>query len=703
MSGLHGAKGVRKGQRGFQMGKLRQRTYLFALLVVLAVFAGCKGESPTAPTAGGGGTPGGTPPPVGANITLSAANPSPAAGSSTAITATVTQGGNPVPAGTAVEFVTNFGTFRSTGQATAIVTTNAQGVAVVEITSAAGGTANVQAFVNNATASTRVTFGAAPVTPPTPNTAATITSIDPTSGGPEGGTTVTVRGTNFRAPIRVFFDLGGGDRREAFVVPNSITATSFQVISPAVNLGAGQTLEATVQAIIEQGTPNEQVVSSPLPFTYRRAQLTPSITTVSPDNGPFNGGTRITIFGDGFESPVQVSFSPDGTAWHQMQVVNVTFNQIIAITPNARDITADGSETLLGPVNLRVINITSATEATKTAVFRYVAKMAITTVRPLLGSSLGGTDVTIDGIGFDQPLQVFIGGVAAQVLRVSGSQILARTGALPSPCQSGGGSIQIINTNNGDSVDAAQSFQFIGVPPIITTVTSAGGFIPGSTATVTVQNPGVGLLGTANIRFLIGSTTVVPTPSVIAQGTGDVTFSVPIPLSGFDFPTVACTTAAATPGTQLGPLDVTLTFQNVTTGCSDSLPNGFRVNPPGPNPCLAPPTAVVNPAAPACAIAPPVASAGAVTSNATITISNAASARDLIVSSASIGTPITNATMTVSPTASTTIPAGGSQNYTVVVDPNCAVAPCAVTGSVVFSTNDPARSTISVCVTGNGT
>ena len=705
MSRIHGAEGVRKGQRGFQMGNLRQRKYLFTLLVLLAVFAGCKGESPTAPTAGGGGTPGGNPPPVNANITLTVANPTPAAGSSTAITATVTQGGNPVPAGTAVEFTTNLGTFRNSGLSTTIATTNAQGVAVVELTSSAGGTANVQVFVNNATASTRVTFGAAPITPVPPNTAATITGIDPTVGGPEGGTVITVRGTNFRAPIRVFFDLGGGDRREAFVVPNSITPTSFQVVAPSVNLGTGQTLEATIQAIIEAGTPNEQVLSSPLPFTYRRSQLTPAITTISPDNGPFNGGTRITIFGDGFEAPVQVSFSEDGTSWHQMQVVNVTFNQIIAITPNARDITPDGSGTLLGPVNLRVININSATEVVRNAVFRYVAKMDITTVRPLLGSALGGTDVTIDGIGFDQPLQVFIGGIAAQVLRVSGTQILARTGALPSPCGSGGGAIEVINTNNGDRADAEQTFQFIGVNPVITSVTSAGGFVPGSTATVVVQNPGVGLLGTANIRFTVGSATVVPSPNIITQGTGDLTFTVPIPLTGFDFPTVACTTAASTPGTQLGPLDVTLTFTNVTTGCTDSLPNGFRVNPPGPNTCLAPPTASVVPTgAPGdCAVAPPAVSAGTATSSTTITISNAASASPLIVSSASIGGTPVNGNLTISPTASTTIPAGGSQVYTVVVDPNCTVAPCNVSGSAVFQTNDPNRGSISVCITGSGT
>ena len=705
MSGHHAGElmGVRKGQRGFQMGDLRQRKYLFALLVLLVVFAGCKGESPTAPTAGGGGgTPGGgVAPPTGPTINVTVSNPNPIAGSSTTITATVTQGGNPVPFGTAVEFTTTLGRFTDTGQSSSIVTTNAQGVAAVELTSTAAGTATVQIVVNQTAVTTRVTFGTAPVQPPPPNTAATITSFDPTSGPPEGGTVITVRGTNLRAPIRAFFDLGGGVRREAFVVPGSITSTSFQVIAPAVDLGAGQTLDASLRVFVEAGTPNEQALAGPGAFTFRRAQLTPSITTVSPDSGPISGGTRITIFGSGFEAPVQVSFSEDGTAWAQMQVVNVTFNQIIAITPEARSVTPDGSGTLTGPVALRVININSATEIIKQSVFRYTPKMQITTVRPLVGSALGGTDVTIDGIGFDQPLQVFIGEVAAQVLRVSGTQILARTGALASPCASGGGAIEVINTNNGDTAEAPFDFQFIGVDPIITSVTSAGNFVPGSTATVVVQNPGVGPLGNAVIRFNIGGTTIVPTPNVITTGTGDVTFTVASPLTGFSFPTVTCTTASATPGTQLGPLDVTLTFNNVTTGCSDSLDNGFRVNPPLPNTCLAPPTAQVTPAA-GCAIAPDVASAGAVTTTANITIANPPSARDLVISGVTVGT-VTNGTATIAPnTPPFTIPAGSSQAFTVTIDPNCTVAPCAVSGNVTFQTNDPARQQLSVCFQTNG-
>jgi IPT/TIG domain-containing protein len=545
------------------MKVLRGRKYLFALLALLVVFAACKGESPTAPTAGGGGgggTGGGGTPPVGATITLTVSNPNPLTSSTTVITATVTQGGNPVQNGTAVEFGTSLGAFTDTGLATTIKTTT-NGVATATLTSASAGTAVVTAVVNNVTRTTSVTFSATPVTPPPPSTGPTITSISPTSGKPEGGDIVTITGTNFRTPVRVLLDLGGGVTREAFVT--SVTPTQVQFITPQVNLGAGQTLDANISLINEAGTPNEVKVAGSSPFTFRKAQLTPSITTVSPDSGPITGGTRITIFGSGFEAPVQVSFGTSGT-FAQMQVISTTFTQIVAITPTARDVNPNGSGTLTGPVDLRVININSATNVTATGVFRYTPAMQITGARPLIGSALGGTDVTIDGIGFDPPVDVFIGGVLAQVLRVSGSQILARTSPLANPCSGGGGKINVTNINNGDTAEAPVDFAFIGVFPVITSINPSAGITPGSTLTVSVQDPGIGPLGSAIVKFSIGGQSITPTPNVITTGTGVQTFTIVVPTTGFTFPTVACTTASSTPGTQLGTITQTLQFTNVT-------------------------------------------------------------------------------------------------------------------------------------------
>ncbi|HSP16305.1 MAG TPA: IPT/TIG domain-containing protein [Thermoanaerobaculia bacterium] len=682
------------------MKVLRGRKYLFALLALLVVFAACKGESPTAPTAGGGGgggTGGGGTPPVGATITLTASNPTPLTSSTTVITATVTQGGNPVQNGTAVEFGTSIGNWTDTGLTTTIKTTT-NGVATATLTSATPGTAVVTAVVNNVTKTVSVTFSSTPTTNPPPTTAPTVTSMTPTSGKPEGGDLVTITGTNFRTPIRVIFDVGGGVTKEAFVA--AVTPTQVQAITPQVNLGAGQTLDAAVNLINEAGTPNEVKVLAPV-FTYRKAQLTPVITTLSPDSGPITGGTRITIFGSGFEAPVQVSFSPGGTSggqgWAQMQVLSVTFDQIIALTPPARDVNSAGSGTLTGPVDIRIININSGTNAVTTNAFRYTPAMQITGARPLIGTSLGGTDVTIDGIGFDPPVDVFIGDVLAQVLRVSGTQILARTSPLANPCAGGGGDISVTNINNGDTAKAPVSFNFIGVEPVILSVTPSAGITPGSTITVDVQDPGVGPLGTAIVKFSIGGQSISPTPNVISVGTGVQTFTLVVPATGFTFPTVQCTTAAASPGTQLGTISTTLLFTNQTTNCTATL-DGMVLTPPGPNTCLAPPTATVVPASPTC-LAMGNVPVGTTSAPQTFTISNAASARDLTVGPpTSTGTNTT--TITVTPGIQQTITAGTTAPpYSVTVVPTAAGA---FSGTITLTTNDPTKPTVQVCFSGTG-
>src|SRR5204863_9143864 len=99
----------------------------------------------------------------------------------------------------------------------------------------------------------------------------------------------------------------------------------------------------------------------------------------------------------------------------------------------------DGSGVVTGPVNIRVRNIASNKEVSYADGFRYIPKMQITTVRPAVGPFSGGTQITIDGSGFDDPLVVDIGtgttGVAAQVIRVSATEVVAITGAIqPTGC-----------------------------------------------------------------------------------------------------------------------------------------------------------------------------------------------------------------------------------------------------------------------------
>src|SRR5215210_954375 len=174
------------------MRNTRQRLLFFlALAALLAIFTGCKSESPTAPPAvGGGGTGGagnppggGVTPPTGATLVLTVSNANPLIDSVSTITATVTQNGQPVPNGTAVEFITNLGVFTDTQDVRTIRTTT-NGVASAVLTSADPGVATVSATVNNVTRTTTITFSEAPVTPPIPSTNPTITSVTPNSGPP---------------------------------------------------------------------------------------------------------------------------------------------------------------------------------------------------------------------------------------------------------------------------------------------------------------------------------------------------------------------------------------------------------------------------------------------------------------------------------------------------------------------------------------
>jgi hypothetical protein len=556
------------------MKDLKNRTHLIALLMLLALFAGCKGETPTAPPVSGppGSGPGGGTPPVGATVTLTVSNPNPLTNSNTTITARVTQNNQNVPNGTAVEFGTTLGSFtESTGSdPRTIIRTTQDGQATVTLTSSSAGTANVTAVVNNVIARTSVTFAAAPTTPPPSDTAPAITGVTPSNGRPEGGEIITISGRNFRSPVRVFFSIDG--RLVEGFVANS-TLTSLQVVTPKIDLGTGQTAAATLVALVEAGTPSETRITGST-FTFRKATLTPAVRAVSPTSGPLEGGTRVTIFGDAFESPAQVFF---GAA--EAQIINVTFNQIVVVSPPARDATPNGSDVLTGPVSIRIKNIASGTEVSSADAFRYSPKVVITAAGPTEGPFTGGTRVTIDGTGFDDPVAVSIGGIAAQPISVTGTRIVAITGAISvEGCADETGPIAVTNINTGDSIVSEIEFTYLVPQPIITNVT--GPVSVGQPISVTVVN------GFGFPRLRIGDvnlTNIVET--VNPDGSSTFTANVPTTLT---LDTEDC------PGTGVSaevPTPFDVVYESATTGCTDTLTRGAVILPP-PGPQIA-----VNPVA----------------------------------------------------------------------------------------------------------
>lgn len=680
------------------MMKTRERKSWIALPAILLLFAACKGETPTAPSPGGGGG-GGQTPTQNATLVLAASDTTPLINTTVTVTATVTLNGTPVPNGTAVEFTTTHGIFADTlSQATLRTTTN--GVATVSLTATTAGLARVQAFVTNVSRSIDITFGVeAPCVPPDPDCPEpepqpTITSVDPPIGRPTGGERIFINGTNFIAPVRVLFEIDGQLPVEAFVV--SVTPTRIEVISPAVQINAGQQIPADIIVITEVGSGDEERAEAEDAFLYRNVALVPVIFTVTPNSGPINGGTRVTIMGEGFQAPVQVLF---GAA--EARVIEVQFNQILVEAPEARETSPDGSDTVTGPVDVTVVNINSNERTTRAGAYRYIDAIRITAITPLFGSAAGGTDITIDGFGFDSPLQVLVAGVEALVIRVSGTQLLVRTRSLPSACTSTAGPVTVTNIENGDTAASPQDFQYVGVDPLITQIVTTGTLPiePGETIIVTVDDPGTGPLGVGNIRFSVLDRTIIPSPSQVTDPSTPQGFTFALPLSGFNFPTVACTIPGPPPaqGTQLGPVDVPVTFINTTTGCNDTAT--ITVSPPGPNTCVqAPPIAAQTaPTAGNCA------SAGTVTvgnsGQALITFRNtaAAGAQTLTVTPGTPSGP--NASEFAVTPASHSMTPQQSQTFQVTFTP---AGTNTRSASVVFTTNDPANPTFTVCLTGVG-
>jgi hypothetical protein len=553
--------------------KSKVRGPVVLMLFVVAMLAGCARETPTSPTPTP--PPGGTTPPTGATIAVTVSNPNPLVSSTSTVTATVTVGNQPVADGTAVEFSTNFGTFVDTAGTTTIRTTT-NGVATATLTSPTPGTATVTVRVTNVSQTASINFRQEPVTPVI---RPTITSVTPSTSTPAGGTIVTIRGSNFEDPVRVLFGT-----REATVISSS--PTEIRVVVPSITLTtAEQMREVNIIVISRAGTPGEETATAPSPFRYELELLTPTAFSVSPSSGTNDGGTRIVIFGEGFQAPTRVFFGTGGAAGGslaqeiELNVEHVTFNQIIALTPRASGLGADLRNL---QVSLRVLNQASNRDFVLPMAFRYGPGLVVTAAGPTQGSSLGGTRVEIDGWGFVDPVAVTIGGVAARVISVSGTKIIAITNPpLITSCPPGGGVISVAsgpivvtNITTGETAQPAAdgaplpTFTYLLVRPLIVNVSPATPQA-GSTIQVTVSNWSGG-----PARIKIGDRTLVPT-SVVANPNGTATFTVTVP-TDLTLGSTACPGGA---GTVPQAASFNVTFQDLGTGCEDTIDNAISVQP----------------------------------------------------------------------------------------------------------------------------
>jgi len=214
----------------------------------------------------------------------------------------------------------------------------------------------------------------------------------------------------------------------------------------------------------------------------------PSITSISPTQGPEAGGTSVTVTGAHF-SPVSGSTTAVkfGTT-NATSVSNVTDTSLSAVAPAGT-----------GTKNVTVtVTPPSASAQTSNGVpFTYVPAPTVTSVSPTSGPVTGGTDVTITGDHFQPGAQVLFGpsatggsgdSPASPVQFVSATSLVATTrpgivGATNVVVVNPDGQVGALTSGN------ANHYSFTGTAPSITSVSPTGGSSLGGT-TVTLGGAG---------------------------------------------------------------------------------------------------------------------------------------------------------------------------------------------------------------------
>jgi hypothetical protein len=331
--------------------------------------------------------------------------------------------------------------------------------------------------------------------------APTVTSVSPNQGPVPGGTVVVIIGTGFTGATGVTF--GSASATYQVDSDTQVTATSpgnsAGTVSVKVTTGAGTSAGGV-----------------PTRFTY---VARPTVTTVSPGEGPVAGGTSVVITGTNFTDASGVTF---GSAAALFTVDSDT--QITATSPGNS----------AGQVAIAVTT-TGGTSATDVSTrFTYIARPVVSSVAPAEGPVSGGTSVVITGSKLTGATSVSFGaGEAADFNVDSDTQITAT-----SPGGSAGATAVRVTTTGGTS-DSGDFSRFTYIArPVVTSLSTTAGPVAGGTSVVIA---GSHFTGATNVAF----------------GSSDATFTV-------DSDTQI---TATSPGNSAGAVGVRVT---TTGGTSDS-------------------------------------------------------------------------------------------------------------------------------------
>ncbi len=407
-----------------------------------------------------------------------------------------------------------------------------------------------------------------------------VSSVQPNSGAPEGGQTVTVRGGGFREPLRVDF----GSRPGVDPMVNGSGDAITVVVPPSAQpVPAGESLvvDVTVTNSLNDPMPPVATLGGAYAYVSGPAQQVPVVASVAPESGPNAGGTRVTILGANFDSNPSVFFGPQAAT----NVTAESATRLTATTPaagsssdQAVDVTVRNSNGFEGTLPMGFTYETLATP------------IVITAMDPSRGTFLGGTSVTVSGQGFPTggTVTVELAGVRQTGEVVDGESSLRFTtaGVAIGTCPPGGELPQqglvVTDVATGNMGSSGLTFTYTVPMPAISRVSPTFGPQLGNS---TVNIEGAGFEEPVRVVFSrdgqdLGAAVLSQTPSLIRVNTPRLPDEL--------LPEVACD-FSGDPGLRYVDATVSVQVINQTTGCADTFGNAYTYSPTDPSCRPAPP------------------------------------------------------------------------------------------------------------------
>lgn len=305
----------------------------------------------------------------------------------------------------------------------------------------------------------------------------TIASVAPGQISILGGTAMQVSGANFQSQAQAFVGLS--------------PVTGATLVNPGRIDGAAP-MGPIGLADVTVTNPDGQSVT--LTNAVRYVVPPPTVTSVTPNTGPGQGGTTVRINGSGFQVGANVSFG--GTS--APSAVVLTSTDIDVVSPVGAD----------GPVNLTIVN-PDGQSVTANNAFTYVAPPNPVQVTPSSGPTTGGTTITVTGTFFRAGATVKVGmnDCMSVSVQMGGTALTCTT-----PTGSSGPVAVSVTNPDGQTGLLNNAFTYLAPvpPPTVSSLSPAFGPVSGGTQ-VTVL--GTNFQAGASVRF---GTIVAPAANVIS-------------------------------------------------------------------------------------------------------------------------------------------------------------------------------------------